>query len=187
MSEYLIYKAEDQEHWDSDQEMFVTIPGKEYVFRYTLRNLYIWEAIHKKRFIDNPSITTEEFLDFIRVMCDDDIDVKTLTSNDILNIQKYIENEPTATVIPSSSGEGSSAGGRKKIYTSEILYAYMYISGVDSSWEDRNLNRLLVLINTIGSLQNGPSKMSKQESMNEQKDIIMERRRKAMEQNASID
>lgn len=55
----------------------------------------------------------------------------------------------------------------------------MALSGIPFEWEEKNLNKLITLINTISSLQTPPEKMSRQESLEEQRRIIMERRKQS--------
>ena len=51
--EFLTLRLDDTEYWDDEKEEFISSPGKELTFRYTLKNLDKWESKHEKRFIDN--------------------------------------------------------------------------------------------------------------------------------------
>ena len=177
-SEFLTIKLEDVELYDDETSTFITQPGKEVTFRYTLRNLDKWETKHEKRFIDNfDNISPEEILDFIRCICDEPIDLNVLTQRDYDKIIESLNHTPSATTMPNRNSSAVSGFSRKKIFTSEIIYAHMALNHIPFSWEDRNLNKLIMLLNCVGSLQEPPKKMTRAEALEEQRRVIMERRR----------
>lgn len=178
-NEYLTIKLDDIEYWNDETEEFVINKGKTYTFRYTLKNLDVWETKYKKRFIDNSdNISPEEMLDFIVIMCDDTINPGELSQDNFNDIIEYIKETPSATVLPTSKNTGNSSGySRKKVFTSEIIYAHMALNHIPFEWENRNLNKLMMLLNCVGSLQEPPKKMSKAEAMEEQRKVILERRK----------
>ena len=53
----------------------------------------------------------------------------------------------------------------------------MALNHIPFEWENRNLNKLMMLLNCVGSLQEPPKKMSKAEAMEEQRKVILERRK----------
>lgn len=176
--EFLTLRLDDTEYWNDEKEEFISSPGKELTFRYTLKNLDKWESKHEKRFIDNDKdISPEEMLDFIKIICDEEFDVDSLSQENMEEIIKYLKHTPSATVLPESKNSG---GGyqRKKIYTSEIIYGYMALNHIPFEWEDRNLNKLIMLLNCVGSLQEPPKKMSQAEVMEEHRKTVLANRRK---------
>lgn len=163
------------EAYDNVNNEFVTYPEKEYVFNFNLVALDKWESKHRKRLLDNKDITQKEYLDFFSCMCEsEDLNVNLLTSSEYDAIRRYMDDVPTATVIPNKKKK---AGDRKTIFTSEIIYGYMSILNIPYEWEIKNLNKLIVLINTISSLQSPPEKMTREESMEEHRRLILERRK----------
>ena len=86
-------------------------------------------------------------------------------------LSAYIEDPQTATVFTSQNGNKNST----KVYTSEQLYAMMCLNRIPIEFEDRNLNRLFVMLRVISIYSEPPKKMSKQEvlrqnvSLNEQR------------------
>lgn len=183
MSEFLTITLDELELWDENISQFITTPKEDVTFKYTLKVLDLWETKYKKRFIDNgKNIEQEEFLDFIVMMADRDIDVSRLSEENFKDIIKYIETTPTATELPKNNN--SSRGKeyhRKKIFTSEIIYAMMALNHIPFDWENRNLNKLIMLLNCVGSLQEPPKKMTKAEAMDEHYNQVM-RNRKIMEE-----
>lgn len=177
-SEFLTLRIDDVELWDDENQEFIITPGREVTFRYTLRILDKWETKYEKRFIDNTNeISSEEMLDFIRMMCDEDVDLNSLSQENYDDIVAYLQRTPSATKMPKATGSAPSGFTRKKIFTSEIIYAHMALNHIPFSWEDRNLNKLIMLLNCIGSLQEPPKKMTKAEAMEEHRRVIMERRK----------
>lgn len=171
----LIFK--EYEMYDRVKEEFINKPGRIHHFMFNLIALDKWESKHRKRFLDNDQITYEEYLDFFNCMCqEEDFDISLVGEDEFRAIMGYINDVPTATVIPEQKKK---TGNRKTIFTSEIIYGYMALSGIPFEWEEKNLNKLITLINTISSLQTPPEKMSRQESLEEQRRIIMERRKQA--------
>lgn len=181
MCEFLTITLEKQEMWDDANECFYEFPEETVTFYYTLKNLDKWEMKYRKRFIDNEAnISREELLDFITMMADKDIDMNRLTENDFIKIKDYFSYTPTATVIQKSSSP-TKGYHRKKIFTSEIIYAMMALNHVPFDWENRNLNKLIMLLNCVGSLQEPPKKMTRAEAMAEHHDQVI-RNRKIMEE-----
>lgn len=165
----------ETELYDNEKSEFIIRESINLRFIFNLVILDKWEAKYRKRLLDNEDITIQEYYDLFKMMCLDDFDI-SLIDNDIFGqLIKYIKDTPTATVLPKrKSNKGSS---RKQILTSEIIYAYMTIFGIDIEWENRNLNKLLMLINVVNDLQSPPEKMSRQEALEEHRNLILERRR----------
>lgn len=175
--DFLYIEVDALSLFDEENQRFIDRPKQKVEFRYTLKNLDEWESKHKKRFLDNKDITDDELLDFIKIMCTDkNFDFNRLDVDQYNRIVQYVYKDvPSATVLPKSKKK-SKAGQRQSVFTSEILYAHMAINGIPFEWENRNLNKLMILINTVNSLQSPPEKMSKTESMEEQRSIIEQRR-----------
>ena len=162
------------EAYDNFKNKFITYPEKEYVFNFNLVSLDKWESKYRKRLLDNDDITHKEYLDFFLCMCEsEDLKINLLTSLEYDAIRQYMNDIPTATVLPNKKKK---AGDRKTIFTSEIIYGYMSILNIPYEWETKNINKLITLINTISSLQSPPEKMTREESMEEHRKLIMERR-----------
>lgn len=175
--DFLYIEVDALSLFDEEKQRFIDRPKQKVEFRYTLKNLDEWESKHKKRFLDNKDVTDDELLDFIKIMCTDkDFDFNRLDVDQYNQIVQYVYKDvPSATVLPKSKKK-SKAGQRQSVFTSEILYAHMAINGIPFEWENRNLNKLMLIINTVNSLQSPPEKMSKTESMEEQRSIIEQRR-----------
>ena len=184
MSEFLTITLDELELWDDSISQFIiNEPKEDITFKYTLTVLDKWETKYKKRFIDNSAnLEQHELLDFIVMMADKPFDISRLSEANFREILKYMEDTPSATELPKTNN--SSRGKeyhRKKIFTSEIIYAMMALNHIPFDWENRNLNKLIMLLNCVGALQEPPKKMTKAEAMSEHQQQVL-RNRKIMEE-----
>nr|DAV57469.1 MAG TPA: hypothetical protein [Caudoviricetes sp.] len=184
MSEFLTITLDEIEMWDDSISQFImTEPKEDITFKYTLTVLDKWETKYKKRFIDNSAnIEQHEILDFIVMMADKPFDISRLTEANFREIVKYMEDTPSATELPKNNNSSRDKEyRRKKIFTSEIIYAMMALNHIPFDWEDRNLNKLIMLLNCVGALQEPPKKMTQAEAMEEHQAQVL-RNRKILEE-----
>lgn len=183
MSEFLTITLDELEMWDDSISQFIiTEPKQDVTFKYTLTVLDKWETKYKKRFIDNSkNIEQDEILDFIVMMADKEFNISRLTESNFKEIIKYMETIPSATELPKNNSSHGTGYHRKKIFTSEIIYAMMALNHIPFNWEDRNLNKLIMLLNCVGSLQEPPKKMTRAEAMEEHQAQVL-RNRKILEE-----
>lgn len=148
----------DAEYYDSDKNQFEYDKGGIVRFEYSLKSLYNWEGKWKKPFLKG-ELTDEELIDFYMSMSLDPIKRHFLTDEVMETLSKYIGDLTTATTFstPQKDGNGFTRG---KIYTSEELYALMFEANVPLEFENRNLNRLLVILRIISNHNTPPKKMS---------------------------
>lgn len=151
------------------------------VLEHSLLTLSEWEAKYKKPFLsDLPehAKTEEETIDYIRMMVlDQSLPVaifNKLIQHNLKEIQEYIGDENTATVIrDSKKGRKSS-----EIATSEVIYYWMFSNQIDKSCESWNLNRLITLIRVFAAKSEKPEKMSKSELAARNRALNAQRRAK---------
>lgn len=176
----MLYTLDGGEIFNEETMSFEKSEPMVFDLQHTLYNLDLWESKYRKRLLDNDDITLDEYRDYIDICSNGDSRIPKLSDTDIIDmVKKLISDQPTATLIPKSPN--SNRSGRQKFYTSEIIYAYMYIMKIDSSWEHKNLNKLLILISAIGDIKNGPKKMDTKSAAIEQRAMIEQRRREAEE------
>lgn len=143
-------------------------------FEYSLKALYDWESKWKKPFLKG-NITQEELVDFYKLMALDPMDEKYIDTELMQTLAEYIQDPHTATTF---SSHGSSGGklSKPKIYTSEELYALMISANIPLDFENRNLNRLLVILRVISAHNEPPKKMSKQDVLKQNAELNRQRR-----------
>ena len=117
-------------------------------------------------------------LDYIRCMSiDEDVDpalFNSLTSDDMQQINDYINDPMTATTIRSSN-----TNGRREIVTSEVIYYWMISMGVPfDPCEKWHINRLLTLIRVCSEKNKPPKKQSRRQLYNSQAALNAARRAK---------
>ena len=165
------------EYYDGNTNQFVYEDGGRVRFEYTLKMVYDWEAIWRKPFLKG-EITEQEWIDFCLKMALDPIEEKFLTHDVKKLLAEYIKDNQTATTFstPQDGQNGNNLTTKPKIHTAEELYALMFSAGVDVSFEHRNLNRLLVVLKIIGSYNNPPKKMSKQDILKQNSSLNAQRK-----------
>lgn len=170
------------EYFDSDKNQFVYEEGGIVRFEYSLKTLYEWEGKWKKPFMKG-DLTEEEAFDFYMRMALDPIDEKFMTHEVIEVLSNYIKDTHTATKFssvntPQNRQNGNNSPRTVKAYTSEELYALMFEAGVPLEFENRSLNRLLVILKIISNRNTPPKKMSKQEVLRQNAHLNAQRKAK---------
>ena len=165
------------EYYDGNTNQFVYEEGGLVRFEYTLKVVYDWESKWRKPFLKGES-TEQEWTDFCLRMALDPIEEKFLTMDVKKILADYIKDSQTATTFssPQNGQNGNNLSNKSKIYTAEELYALMFSAGVPIDFENRNLNRLLVVLKIIGSYNNPPQKMSKQDILKQNASLNAQRK-----------
>lgn len=166
------------EYYDDETNKFHYEDGGIVRFEYSLKAMYKWEAKWRTPFLKGAS-TYEELKDFFLYMAIDEIDVKFLTVEVMDELSKYVGETPTATKFTShSKGQNGNTNGIGKIYTAEEIYGLMFMNHIPLEFEERNLNRLLVILKVIGDYSKPKEKMSKEDIYEQNKRLNEERRMK---------
>lgn len=169
-------ELEDIEYYDSTSNRFMYANGGTVRFEYSLKVLYDWEAKWRKPFLKG-ELTDEETIDFYLMMALDPIDERCLTEGVMEVLGKYIGDTNTATTF-SNHPNGQNGNMNKKKYTAEEIYALMFAAGVPLEFEERNLNRLLVILRIIASHNQPPKKMTREEILRQNAKLNAERKAK---------
>lgn len=147
-------------------------------FEYSLKAVYEWESRWKKPFLKGDH-NDEEIKDFYRCMALDPIPDEALTTNVMELISRYIEDDNTATTFSSpQTGQNGNKTPTRKIHTAEEIYALMVMAGIPLEFENRNLNRLLVILRIISIKNSPPTKMTKEEIYKQNRELNRQRRAK---------
>lgn len=165
------------EYYDDAKNQFVYEDGGTVRFEFSLKNVYEWESKWRKPFLKG-ELTNEELMDFYMMMALDPIDERFLTVDVMKLLANYIKDTQTATTFssPPTGQNGNNVSNKPKLYTAEELYALMFSAGVPIEFENRNLNRLLIILKIIGSYNNPPTKMNKQDILKQNKSLNAQRK-----------
>lgn len=163
------------ESYDEANKKF--IPGESFdlVLEHSLVSLSKWEAKYEKPFLGTQEKTTEQVLDYLKMMIvEGDLPPEVLprlASECIDEINAYIKAKMSATWFSDNAKPGSS-----EIITAELIYYWMFSCGIPVDFERRHLNHLLTLIQVF-SLKNAPEeKLSPREAAQRQRDLNRQRR-----------
>ena len=147
----LTIEVEQKELFDERTGEFTNVPKMELRLEHSLISLSKWESKWKKPFLNLEQPTMEELIDYICCMSiDKNLDpnvIATLPMEDITKIRDYIADPRTATTV---SDRRARRGGKKEVYTSELLYYYMIYFGIPWEAQKWHLNRLMMLIKVCG-------------------------------------
>ena len=136
-----------------------------------------WESRWNKPFLSKQPKTIEETIDYIKCMTiTQNIPLEAynnLTTDNINEINKYIDAPMTATTFANNKGKPNN-----EVTTSELIYYWMIALQVPMECQKWHLNRLLTLIR-VCNIKNQPAKkMSKREIMERNSALNAARRAK---------
>ncbi len=165
-----------REAFDDATQTFINTKPATIRLEHSLVAVAKWETRWKKPFLSRSEKTIEETLDYIRCMTiSQNIDPNiyyVLTNAEISEINKYIDDEKTATTFSNYSPKNS-----RQVVTSELIYYWMAAYGLPIEAQKWHLSRLLTLIR-IASIENSPKKkMSKRAIMSQNKSLNAARRK----------
>jgi hypothetical protein len=170
-----------EELYDEKNNRFIKALDKPVtiVMEHSLVALDKWESHYKKPFLHSDK-TDEEILYYFKCM--------TITQNvpmtvyehlsveNIQEIQHYIEDSRSATFF--SNVQGHKQPGGQQIVTSELIYYWMIAHNIPTSWEKKHINKLLTLIRICNDKNAPPKKISKQEQLRRNAELVAQRRAK---------
>ena len=134
------------ELWDEQNEMFIKTKGANLKLEHSLISISNWEMKWHIPYFD-VNKTEEQALDYIRCMTlNKELDPSVyfgLTRENIEAINKYMQDDMTATKIKDIKGNSSRSS---QMITSELIYYWMIQFGIPFSCEKWHINRLIMLI-----------------------------------------
>lgn len=163
------------EFYDEDKEEFIVLEPKTINLEHSLISISKWESKWCKPFMSSTK-TNIELLDYVKNMTlndniSDDVYYR-LTSENVNDINNYIEAPMTATTFKETKG-----GGNKEIITSELIYYWLVSFNIPIECEKWHINRLLTLIKVCNIKNAPPEKVNRQEIIRRNKQLNAERRK----------
>ncbi len=152
-----------KELYDEKNEEFIYLPEKTICLEHSLVSVSKWESKWKKPFLSKERKTTEETIDYIKCMTItqnvDDMFYNCLTTDNIKEINAYIDDSMTATTFY----DVRKNTGRQENITSELIYFWMISLNIPMECQKWHLNRLLTLIKICNIKNDSGKKMSRSE------------------------
>lgn len=151
------------EFYDEGTEEFNTVGDVELDLEHSLVSLSKWEAKFEKPFLTGVEKTTEETIEYIKMMVITPNFTPGIffrfTSENIDQINTYVESRQSATTF----GLMPVKSGRSEIVTSELIYYWMVAFNIPFECERWHLNRLFSLIRVCNIKNSKPQKMTRHE------------------------
>ena len=171
-------KVLECELYDEVKGEFRYVKEQTLQLEHSLVSLSKWESKWHKPFMSKKEMSTNETIDYIKCMTitqnvNPDI-YRGLTSDNILEVKKYIDDSMTATTFSNQTKTSST-----EIVTSEIIYYWMVSLNIPFECQKWHLNRLFALINVCG-LKNAPKKKMSRNEILSSNSSLNEARRRAM-------
>lgn len=165
------------EYYDEELNEFKLFPSKTVDFEYTLLAVAMWEAKWKTPFLSTKLDRFDErLIDFYIYMSEEkNLDPEYITEDVARILSEYISDPRTATTF--NSQNGNKTVGNSKTYTSEEIYAIMFMNQIPIEFENRNLNSLLLILKIISIYNTPPKKMSTNEVLRQNADLNAARKK----------
>lgn len=159
----LVIVVPGTEMFDEGKQEFVSRGETTLKLEHSLISLSKWESKFEKPFLRTDEKSTEEVLEYIRMMTvtpnvPPEIYEK-LTDENIQAINEYIDAKMTATWFSDQPGAPKS----REVITAEVIYYWMISFQIPFECEKWHLNRLFTLIRVCNVKAEKPTKMSRSE------------------------
>lgn len=170
----------EEEYWDSENNLFCRLPEKRFTFEHSLASISKWEMKwHIPYLSEYYEKTEEQARDYIRCMCFEEIDdlyLAILSSKYIRQLNEYINDSMTATWFSEKENKSTN---RNNIITNEVVYGMMASLQIPFECDKWHFNRLMTLIRVCNDQNSEKKPMSKKETLEYYQQLNRARRAKS--------
>lgn len=166
------------EKWNETDEKFEYGGDVTIQLVHTLKTISEWESVHHKAFLKEAEKTSEEMLDYIRIMTvTKDVDPSIfnwISNKNVDEINAYLEDSQSATNIP-TRGKGR---GISDVVTSDLIYYWMTLYHLPfEECQNWHLGRLLSVLEVCNFKATPPKKRKARDIMSDMEQKNNERRK----------
>lgn len=179
-NECLMFSIE-MEFFNEKTSTFINLPKVTIKMEHSLYTISKWESKHHKSFFSKREKTTEEVVDYMRIMIIEpeniDLNIFSYIINDkefFSKVSEYINDSMTATYFREGQNVRSS-----EVVTSELLYYQMFSFQIPYDLHHWHINRLVALIKVF-NIKNSPPKKRSMTSIMKEYDALNEARKKQL-------
>lgn len=174
----LTLEIPDFEQWNETKEKFEYRKGGTIQLVHTLRTISIWEGKYHKAFLKDQEKTNDEIIDYIKMMTvTEDVDPEiyyNLSETNYKDINTYLEDTQSATVLPGGRGGRSS-----ETITADLIYYWMTVHNLPmAECQDWHLGRLLNVLGVCNFKSTPSKKRSQKDIMTDMAKLNKDRRAK---------
>jgi len=164
------------ENFDNIKEEFVTTGDVVLELEHSLASVSKWESVWEKAFLGEEKKTTEETLDYVRLMTNtEDINsdiFDRFSKENYSEIDTYINAKMTATWF----SDAPSGPKNKNVLTAELIYYWLVEFNIPFECEHWHLNKLFTLIKVCNVQNSKPKKMGQGEAAQRNRELNARRK-----------
>jgi hypothetical protein len=171
----LTIKVPGDEQFDERSQEFVTPAIAVLELEHSLAALSKWESKYEKPFLGNSDKTTDEVMDYVRMMILTEVPEEIfsrLSEGNLSEINDYIDAKMTATWFP----QAAASPRTNEVITAELIYYWMITFQIPFECQYWHLNRLFTLIQVCNVKNAKPKKMSRGEVARRNRELNAQRK-----------
>lgn len=167
------------EFYDDDAGEFITRGGVSLQLEHSLVSMSKWESKYEKPFISSSEKTTDEVLDYVRMMVlapelPEEV-FERLSEANLDAVNDYINSKQSATFFNDALVRDR-PGKKPEVVTAELVYYWMINATIPMECQYWHINRLFTLLRVFGAKNGKPTKTSRADAIAQRNALNAQRR-----------